>query len=59
MTSPTYTIAVQSSGVVLGAYEAETADDAVDAMARDAGYSSYRDMCSITDPADSDADVAR
>lgn len=59
MTSPTYSIAVQSSGVVLGDYPGETADDAVEAMARDAGYSSYRDMCSIADPDDLDAEVER
>lgn len=30
-----------NSGLVLGAYEGETAEEALDAMARDAGYSSY------------------
>lgn len=59
MTSPTYSITVQSSGVTLGDYAGETADDAVEAMARDAGYSSYRDMCSISDPPDLDAEVER
>jgi hypothetical protein len=59
MQTGTYSIAVKSSGVVLGDYEGETADDAVEAMARDAGYDSYRDMCSITDPEDLDAEVER
>jgi len=59
MTSPTFEIAVQSSGVVLGQYQGQDADEAVEAMARDAGYSSYRDMCSITDPEDVDAEVER
>lgn len=35
-------------GADLGIYEGETADDALDAMARDAGYSDYRNACSIT-----------
>lgn len=30
-----------NSGIVLGAYEGETAEQALDAMARDAGYPSY------------------
>lgn len=59
MASPTYSITVQSSGVTLGDYSGETADDAVEAMARDAGYGSYRDMCSIAGPADLDAEVER
>lgn len=59
MTIPTYSITVQSSGVTLGDYAGETADDAVEAMARDAGYSSYRDMCGIADPEDLDAEVER
>lgn len=54
-----FNIAVITSGADLGAYEGETADEAVEAMAKDAGYKSYRDMCSITDPADLDEEVER
>lgn len=54
-----FAIAVITSGADLGVYEGATADDAVEAMAKDAGYKSYRDMCSITDPADLDAEVER
>jgi hypothetical protein len=43
-----FEIANTHSGLVLGVYEGETADDALDAMARDAGYQDYRDACSIT-----------
>ena len=35
-------------GADLGIYEAETEAAALDVMARDAGYSDYRDACSIT-----------
>ena len=34
-----------TSGVILGDYEAATASDALDAMARDAGYADYADCC--------------
>jgi hypothetical protein len=54
-----YAITVQSSGVDLGVFEGATADEAVEAMARDAGYSSYREACAISDPADLDAEVER
>ena len=54
-----FTITVKSSGVILGDYDGTTADEAVEAMARDAGYSSYRAMCSITDPDDLDAEIER
>lgn len=36
-----FEIANRNSGFVLGIYEGETKQDALDAMARDAGYSSY------------------
>lgn len=54
---PKFAIAVRSSGVILGVYDAASEDDAADVMARDAGYQDYRDMCSITDPDDLDARV--
>lgn len=56
---PKFSIAVISSGVDLGVYEAADADAAVEAMAKDAGYDSYRAMCSITNPEDIDAEVER
>lgn len=50
-------------GADLGIYEGDTPDDALDAMARCAGYADYRDACSIglTDytEADLDAEVDR
>lgn len=33
-----------STGVILGVYEGVTANDALDAMAQDAGYRDYQDM---------------
>ena len=36
-----FEISNTNSGLVIGAYEGETAEDALDAMARDAGYSNY------------------
>jgi hypothetical protein len=33
-----------ATAVVLGVYEGVTANDALDAMAQDAGYSDYQDM---------------
>lgn len=56
---PTYNISVKTSGVDLGSYEGNTPREAADAMARDMGYDSYRDMCSITDPEDLDAEVEK
>ena len=56
---PKFNICVCSSGADLGIYEGADADAAVEAMAKDAGYSSYRAMCSIADPEDLDAEVLR
>ena len=36
------------SGVDLGVYEGETADQALDAMAKDQGYDNYDDLLSVT-----------
>lgn len=41
----TYTIENTASGVVLGTYEAESAEAALDAMARDAKYANYAACC--------------
>lgn len=58
-----YSISNRDSGMDLGVYEAESADEALDAMARDAGYRDYRDACSITlsnaTTAELDAEVER
>jgi len=49
-----FIITQPASGVVLGAFEGETAADAVDAMARDAGYDDAADMNSINNDDDPD-----
>lgn len=48
----TYTIENTASGVVLGTYEAESAETALDAMARDAGYADYAACCAEAPAAD-------
>jgi hypothetical protein len=40
-----YTISNAISGMVLGVYEGTSRDDALDTMARDAGYEDYFDAC--------------
>lgn len=40
----TYRISNAISGLVLGCYTGSTADEALDAMARDAGYADRKDM---------------
>jgi hypothetical protein len=40
-----YTISNSRSGMVLGVYEGTSRDDALDTMARDAGYEDYFDAC--------------
>lgn len=47
----TWTIENTVSGLVLGEWEGETAADALDAMARDAGYRDYADL-QVRVPAD-------
>lgn len=41
---PTFTITNTTSGVIVGDYEGQTADAALDAMAVDAGYADYADL---------------
>ena len=41
----TFRIETTASGVILGDYEAATTFEALDAMARDAGYADYADCC--------------
>lgn len=43
----TWTI-TSSAGAELGTYEGDTAEAALDAMARDAGYKSHADACEVT-----------
>ena len=45
---------ISSQNITLGIYEAATAQDALDAMARDAGYASHAASCAVTgaDPSD-------
>jgi hypothetical protein len=40
-----YTISNAISGLVLGVYEGTSKDDALDTLARDAGYEDYFDAC--------------
>lgn len=47
-----------TSGADLGTYEATTREDALDAMARDAGYESFVASCEVTGEDGSDL-VAR
>lgn len=43
-----FRISNKVSGAELGIYVAETADEALEAMAREAGYESYQDVCQVT-----------
>lgn len=43
-----YLISNRSSGAELGVYEGETEAEALDAMARDAGYDSFAAACVVT-----------
>ena len=40
-----YTISNRTSGVVLGVYQGTSKDDAIDSLARDAGYADFFDAC--------------
>ena len=44
---PTFRIENTISGVILGDYEGATEAEALDAMARDAGYSDYAACCEV------------
>lgn len=52
----TYTITNKISGAHLGEYDGETAVDALDAMARDAGYRDIDEACEVVG-AEDDLDV--
>jgi len=43
-----FEIVQTTSGVILGIYEGETAEQALDAMAQDAGYSTYEESLAVT-----------
>lgn len=51
-----YQIENHVSGLVLGVYEGRDEHDALDALARDAGYDDYEDCCRATG-SDSDLTV--
>jgi len=53
----TYTISNRSSGITLGQYDADTPAQALDAMARDAGYDDYAEACEVA-PSDNGEIVA-
>ena len=42
-----YEISNKHSGMFLGVYEAEDEADALDVLARDAGYRDYEDACTV------------
>jgi hypothetical protein len=44
----TYTITNRTSGLVLGVYQGATEAEALDAMARDAGYRDFADASEVT-----------
>jgi hypothetical protein len=48
----TWRIENRTSGVVLGEYEGETAEDALDAMARDAGYADHAEGTEVSGKSD-------
>lgn len=48
----TYTIENTRSGVVFGEYEGTSEADALDSMARDAGYADYAKCCEVAPVAD-------
>lgn len=43
----TFSITNRSSGLCIGDYQGRDADDAIDAMARDAGYDSQADAAAV------------
>ncbi|HAX81606.1 MAG TPA: hypothetical protein DCY40_03425 [Actinobacteria bacterium] len=54
---PTWEISNPRSGAILGRWDAATAEAALDAMARDAGYADYADCCEQVPPPDGGLDV--
>ena len=55
----TFEVSSKVSGMFLGTYDADDADAALDASAKDAGYADFRAACAITDPEDLDAEVEK
>lgn len=56
-TTQRWTIESRASGVVLGTYAGATAEEALDALARDAGYADHAAACAATGGDGSDLDV--
>jgi hypothetical protein len=54
-----YQIENTISGVILGVYEASSPAEALDIMARDAGYSSYMDTPPETQPKEGEIVVTK
>lgn len=54
-----FNICNQHSGVDMGTFDGETESDALDAMARDAGYSDYAEACKVAPAAEGEIIVTK
>lgn len=54
-----YLITNTRSGVALGVYEGNSEAEALDAMARDAGYSDYAECCEVAPASEGEIVVTR
>lgn len=55
MTMQQFRISNKTSGAILGTYAGTDADGALDALASDAGYADYSDMCESLDVPEDEA----